>query len=69
MYERGVIFCLGRITGAKGPGLSLITSSSTAWPASPRNSAPIFPLPMDIVRLVDMIRSLDGTRTVPVRTA
>ena len=30
-YERGVIFRLGRLQGAKGPGLSCCCPSSTGW--------------------------------------
>ena len=30
-YERGVIFRLGRLVGARGPGLFLIIPSSSAW--------------------------------------
>jgi regulator of protease activity HflC (stomatin/prohibitin superfamily) len=30
-YERGVIFRLGRLQGAKGPGLFFIIPSSTEW--------------------------------------
>ena len=30
-YERGVIFRLGRLIGAKGPGLFLIIPFITAW--------------------------------------
>jgi regulator of protease activity HflC (stomatin/prohibitin superfamily) len=30
-YERGVIFRLGKLLGAKGPGLILLFRSWTAW--------------------------------------
>jgi regulator of protease activity HflC (stomatin/prohibitin superfamily) len=33
-YERGVIFVLGRLIGAKGPGLFLVPHSSRAWSKS-----------------------------------
>ena len=33
-YERGVIFVLGRLTGAKGPGFFLVPHSSHAWSKS-----------------------------------
>lgn len=37
--------------------------------SSERNSTLIFPLPMEILRLVDMLRSPDGAQPVPVKKA
>lgn len=58
-YERGVIFVLGRLTGAKGPGLFLVPPFISRMVkvdlrivteiAVEKNSTIIFPLPIDIL--------------------
>lgn len=64
-YERGVVFRLGRIIGAKGPGLTLIIPdlrilATVAEVSAERNSTLIVPLPIEILRLVDVLRPADN---------